>query len=60
MALAKGEMRIWFAEAITKDEMEDAMSFLKGLAEEIILSGGKLRVEIYSDKHVPIREQDTF
>ena len=47
------DFRIWFANVKNLEEMHEALSQLKGLAEEVILSGKTFKLEIWTQKRLP-------
>ena len=46
-------LMLWFAICHNQEEMEEALTYLKGLAEEIILGKNSFTVKIYTDKRYP-------
>jgi hypothetical protein len=52
------ELRIWFAMPKTAEQLQEDISFLKGLCEEILLSKVDFRIEIYANRH-PIQQDNS-
>ena len=47
------EIRVWFCEPKNEDELQESISFLKGLSEEILLGKTKFRIELYVERRLP-------
>lgn len=46
-------IRLWNANPTTPEELQEAMSFLHGLCEEILLSRVEFKIEIWAKKISP-------
>ena len=54
-----GLIRAWFCKIATPDDIAEMCCYLKGMAEEAVLSGTSLTVEVWIPKWLPqlVREE---
>jgi len=49
--------RLWFSNIHNLEELEEALSFARGLLEECVLAGRKTTIEVYTEKRTPNVQQ---
>ena len=50
--------RVWWSTIANADQLQEAICFLRGLSEEVILSHGKLKIELLVEKRLPQAADD--
>ena len=48
-----GQIRIWFSDVKTQDEMEETLSQLRGFLEEVLIGHNTAKVELWVDRRIP-------